>query len=148
MFSTASILISLLSGCGEKSPAAASSAAESGPKISMTVPDGGKPFVSQLIGSTTSDFAPTDSDGATFKYTRLQFRGDGTWAAEGYVEAMDEKMECAESGAWSVDDVSSKTVATITWTLGDTSCVGRDQGAETRAQVTVGSEGIEQALFR
>ena len=148
MTSTTFILISLLTACGEKSPAAATPAAESGPKISMSVPDGGKPFVTQLIGSTTTDFAPTDSDGAAFKYTRLQFRGDGTWAAEGYVEAMDEKMECAESGTWSVEDVSSKTVATINWTLGDTSCVGRDKGAETRAQVTVGSSGIQQALFR
>ena len=104
--------------------------------------------MSTLIGSTTSNFAPTDSDGASFEYTSLQFRGDGTWSAEGYVEAMDEKMECTESGTWSVEDASSKTVGTIAWTVGEASCVGRDQGATTRAQVTVGSNGIQSAMFR
>jgi hypothetical protein len=148
MITTALFFFSFLSACGEKNPAAVSPAADSGPKISMSVPDGGKAFVTQLIGSTTKNFAPTDSDGATFEYTKLQFTGDGTWTAEGYVEAMDEKMECTESGTWTIESVSSKTVATLVWTLGDTTCVGRDQGAETRAQVTVGSGGIETALFR
>ena len=48
--------------------------------------------------------------------------------AQGYVEAMDERMECAESGDWSVE-VNSKSVATIAWTVGETSCVGRDKAA-------------------
>lgn len=142
------IFASLLTGCGEKTSASVTPAAAAGPKISMALPDGTKAFVSTLIGSTTSNFAPTDSDGAAFEYTSLQFRGDGTWSAEGYVEAMDEKMECTESGTWSVEDASSKTVGTIAWTVGETSCVGRDQGATTRAQVTVGSNGIQSAMFR
>ena len=53
-----------------------------------------------------------------------------------------------ESGDWSVEEVSSKSVATIAWTVGETSCVGRDKGSSTRAQVTVGSSGISSALFR
>ncbi len=141
-------LISFLIACGEKNPAAVAPAAEGGPKISMDIPEGSKPFVTQLIGSTTTNFAPTDSDGANFEYTRLQFNGDGTWTADGYVEAMDEKMECEESGSWTIESVTSKTVATMAWTLNDTTCVGRDKGSETRAQVTIGSSGIETALFR
>ena len=138
----------LLTGCGEKSPARSAPAAEVGPAISMDLPAGTKGFVHTLIGSTTAGFSPTDSDGATFVYTRLQFRGDGSWAAEGYVEAMDEKMDCAESGSWSIEEASSNTVGTITWTTVDTSCVGREAGALIRAQLSLGDNGITDAQFR
>jgi hypothetical protein len=148
MLTTSILFFSMLAACGDKSAATPSPAAESGPKISMDVPEGGKAFVSALTGAVTKNFEPTDADGASFMYTELQFRADGTWAAQGYVEAMDERMECAESGTWSVEDVSSKTVATIAWTVSDTSCVGRDKGASTRAQVTAGASGISSALFR
>jgi hypothetical protein len=142
------LLATLLTGCGEKSPAATAAAAKTGSPVTMPLPSGTAGFVNTLIGSATSDFSPTDSDGATLAYTRLQFRGDGSWAAEGYVEAMDEKMDCAESGTWTAEDASSKTVGTIAWTVNDTSCVGRDQGIQTRAEVTVGTGGIESARFR
>ena len=139
---------SLLTGCGDKSAATPTAAADSGPKITMSVPDGGKAFVTTLTGSVTKNFEPTDADGASFMYTELQFRGDGTWMAQGYVEAMDERMECAESGMWSVEEVTSKTVATIAWTVDDTNCVGRDKGSSTRAQVPAGTSGISSAMFR
>ena len=142
------LFASLLTACGDKSAATPTAAAESSPKITMTVPEGGKAFVSTLTSAVTNNFEPTDADGASFMYTELQFRGDGTWMAQGYVEAMDERMECAESGTWSVEDVSSKTVATIAWTVGETNCVGRDNGSSTRAQVTVGASGISSAMFR
>jgi hypothetical protein len=148
MTHTLILLATFLTGCGEKTSAATAAAAEKGPPITMPLPSGTAGFVNTLIGSTTSDFSPTDSDGATFAYTRLQFRGDGSWAAEGYVEAMDEKMDCAESGTWTVEEASSKTVGTIAWIVNDTSCVGRDQGAQIRAEVTVGTGGIESAMFR
>ena len=142
------LFTTILTACGDKSAATPSAAADSGPKVTMAVPEGGKAFVSALTGAVTKNFEPTDADGASFMYTELRFRGDGTWMAQGYVEAMDERMECAESGDWSVEEVSSKSVATIAWTVGDTSCVGRDKGSSTRAQVTVGSSGISSALFR
>jgi len=116
--------------------------------MTMTIPDGTKPFATALVSSTTQDFSPSDSDGAVFKYTRLQFRGDGTWGAEGYVEAMDERMECSEAGTWLIAEAASASVGTIAWTVNETSCVGRENGTETRAQVTVGSGGIQSALFR
>lgn len=137
----------LIFGCGEKTPAATAPAA-AGPKLSMDIPDGAKPFAMALVGSVTTNFAPSDSDGAAFEYTKFQFRGDGTWAAEGYVEAMDERMECAESGSWVLAEASSSSVGTIAWTVNETSCVGREKGTETRAQVTLGGSGIQSALFR
>ncbi len=148
MLTSTLLFISTLTACGDKSAATPAAAAETGPKISMTIPEGAKAFASALIGSPTKDFAPTDADGAAFMYTSLQFRGDGTWVASGYVEAMDERMECAESGQWSIEESMSKTEGTIAWTVGETSCVGRDQGSSTRAQVTVGSSGISSAMFR
>ena len=78
---------SMLTACGDKSASTPAAAAESGPKITMAVPDGGKAFVSTLIGAVTKNFEPTDADGASFMYTELQFRGDGSWMAQGYVEA-------------------------------------------------------------
>lgn len=137
----------LITGCGEKTPAATAPVAV-GPKLSMDIPDGAKPFAMALIGSVTTNFSPSDSDGAAFEYTKFQFRGDGTWAAEGYVEAMDERMECAESGSWVLAEASSSSVGTIAWTVTETSCVGRENGTETRAQVTLGGSGISSALFR
>ncbi len=141
------LLASLLAGCGEKSPAAATSVPSS-IKLTMEIPEGAKDFASALVGSVTSGFNPTDSDGAIFEYTQLQFRGDGTWAANGFVEAMDERMECAEAGSWAIDSATDKTTGTITWAVGDTSCIGREKGTETRAQITLGSDGIQTAFFR
>lgn len=142
-----SVCALLVAGCGEKTPAA-TAAAPSGPSMTMSIPDGTKAFATALVSSTTKDFSPSDSDGAVFKYTSLQFRGDGTWRADGYVEAMDERMECSEAGTWILAEAESKSVGTIAWTVNETSCVGRDNGTETRAQVTVGSGGIQSALFR
>jgi len=143
-------LVSSLFACGEKSGSTAAPAAAAAAKISMDIPDDGasRGFAETLIGGVTANFAPTDADGAAFEYTSLQFRGDGSWHAEGYVEAMDERMECTESGTWSMTAADSKTVATVAWIVNDTTCVGRDQGTETRAQLTISTRGIESAMFR
>jgi predicted small lipoprotein YifL len=149
MRTTLSLFALTIAGCGEKTPVAASPApTAAAPSMSMDIPDGAKGFAAALVGSVTSNFAPSDSDGAKFEYTRLQFRGDGSWAAEGYVEAMDERMECSEAGTWVISDASSSSVGTISWTVAETSCVGRENGTETRAEVTVGGSGIQSALFR
>ena len=144
------IFATSLLACGEKSGTTSAPAAAAATNFTMELPDDGasRTFAETLVGGTTTNFAPTDSDGAAFEYTKLQFRPDGTWHAEGYVEAMDERMECTESGAWSMTAADSKTVATVSWTVKDTSCVGREAGTETRAQLTVSKTGIESAMFR
>lgn len=143
-------LLSTLFACGEKSASTSAPAAAAAPKLAMDIPDdaASRGFAETLIGGTTTNFAPTDADGAAFEYTKLQFRGDGTWHAEGYVEAMDERMECTESGTWSMNAADSKTVATVAWTVSETSCVGRENGTETRAQLTISKSGIDSAMFR
>ena len=136
--------------CGEKSSTTSSPEAAAATKFTMELPADAtsRGFAEMLVASTTSDFTPTDGDGAKFEYTSLQFRPDGTWFAEGYVEAMDERMECTESGTWSMTAADSKTVATVTWVVGDTNCVGRDNANESRAQLTISKSGIDSAMFR
>ena len=150
MFATVITLASLLA-CGEKTPAATgAAAAPATSQLSMAIPDGGKAkaFAMTMIGAPTQNFSPSDNDGATFEYTKLTFRGDGSWMAEGYVEAMDERMECVESGSWVIEDVENASTGLISWKVTNTDCVGRDNGTETRAKVTAGKAGIESALFR
>jgi len=150
MRTIAFVFASSLLACGEKSGTTSAPAAAAATKFTMELPDDGtsRGFAETLVAGNTKNFAPTDADGAAFEYTSFQFRPDGTWNADGYVEAMDERMECSESGAWSMTAADSKTVATVTWTVGETSCVGRDNGTETRAQLTVSKTGIESAMFR
>ena len=135
MSTLAFTLVTSLLACGEKSGTTSAPAAAAATKFTMDLPDdaASRSFAETLVGGVTSQFTPTDADGAVFEYTKLQFRPDGSWSAQGYVEAMDERMECAESGTWSMTAAESKTVATVSWSVSDTSCVGRDNGTETRA---------------
>lgn len=139
----------LLTACGEKAPPSTAAAAPSLP-TGMDIPADGnsKAFALALIANDTKNFSPSDAIGAKFEYTRLTFRSDLTWTAEGYVEAMDEHMDCTETGTWSMGAAESKTKAPITWVVSKTNCAGRDIGSETRALVTLGDSGIESAMFR
>lgn len=138
-----------LFACGEKTPPVAGGAAK-GLAAGADVPDdaNSKAFARALVAKDTSNFKPTDAQGAKFVYTQLSFRGDNTWVANGYVEAMDERMECAESGTWTMSTADTPTLATMNWQLVKTNCAGREAGEDTRVQVTLGNSGISQALFR
>jgi hypothetical protein len=95
-------------------------------------------FAEALLGLSIERFSPTDaSSGAKFLYTALSFSPDNTWQAAGYVEMMDEKMECTEGGSWSMDAAESGTVATMTWNIDQTDCVSREVGHSTRYRVTI-----------
>lgn len=147
---SALLLASLLFACGDKTAPNAAGAARGLPQ-GANVPDdaNSKAFALGLIANPTSNFSPTDALGAKFRYTSFEFRGDNTWVAVGYVEAMDEKMECAESGSWTMSPADSPTVATMEWALEKTNCAGRDlAGGSTRVEITLGGSGITQALFR
>ena len=141
---------STLLACGEKTATTSSPAAAAATAFTMDLPDdaNSRAFAETLVGGVTTQFTPTDADGAAFEYTKLLFRPDGTWVAEGYVEAMDERMDCAESGSWSMSAADSKTVATVSWNVSETSCVGRDNGTQSRAQLTISKSGVESAMFR
>jgi hypothetical protein len=46
---------------------------------------------------------------ARIVYTHLKFRDEGVWAATGYVEAQDEKMDCSETGTWTMEPATSQS---------------------------------------
>ncbi len=100
-------------------------------------------FVDALLSMEITRFSPIDSaSGAKFVYTALAFSPDNTWSAEGYVEVMDERMECAEGGTWSMEPAESATIATMTWTLGSTDCINQEVGAERRYRVILDGERL------
>ena len=113
------------------------------------IPDDGnsKKYAQKLLETEIKDFRPSDGAGAKFEYTTMRFAADNTWMAEGYVEIADERMECTEKGAWTMDAATSASEATVTWTLDDTDCPGRDAGGEIRAVLKLTKSGVE-ATFR
>lgn len=126
-------------------------AAPAGPDLSaMQVPDdkASRDFAEKLVAITIRDFRPSDGGGAKFEYTTLGFAPDNTWKAAGYIEIQDERMECTESGTWSMEPAESGKIATISWALVKTDCPGRDAGGDTRALVTLGKTGFESIKFR
>lgn len=128
-----------------------SSDAAAGPDLSaMNVPDDGnsRKFAEALIGVRIEGFRPSDSGGAKFEYNTLSFEADNSWNAAGYVEIMDERMECTESGTWSMEPAESAKTATVAWTVSKTDCPSRESGVELRAVMTLGKSGIEDLKFR
>ena len=114
--------------------------AEAAPDVTPDVPGdkNSEKFAASLVGLSIDRFSPTDSaSGAKFLYTSLNFNPDNTWEASGYVEMMDERMECTEGGTWTMDPAESATVATMTWTINQTDCVSRENGHATRYRVTI-----------
>ena len=105
-------------------------------------------FAKRLVGATFTNFQPTDGAGAKFVYETFGFAGDNSWSANGYVEIMDERMECTETGSWTMEAATAGDTATVTWVVATTDCAGREAGAETRAQLTVDKDGGIQAMFR
>lgn len=129
-----------LTACGEKeAPVAVAAAPEAG--AASSVPDDGasRKFASRLIDSEISNFRPSDAVGADFMYSSLDFQEGNRWVAQGFVDAGDERMECTESGTWSMDPAESATVAAMTWLLTATNCPSREVGAEARVKVNLES---------
>lgn len=118
--------------------------------VPTELPDGADSakFADKLMGLAIADFKPVDNVGATFVYSTMSFDAGNTWKARGYVEIADERMECSESGTWSMEPADSATVATVSWKVEKTDCAGREAGSNTRAQLTLGKDGIDEALFR
>ncbi len=133
----------------KKSPGEA--AAESAPaETALNVPSDGnsKKFAETLLGTTITGFRPSDSGGGKFEYNTLSFAADNTWKADGYVEIMDERMECTESGTWEMEPADSAKTATVAWTVTQTDCPSRETGTSLRAVLTLGKSGIEDLKFR
>ena len=133
----------------DKNKDKSASAEEAPASVDTQLPDDNtsKKFGDALMAAEITDFRPVDNVGAKFVYSTMSFDAGNTWRADGYVEIQDERMECVESGAWSIEPAESNTVATVSWTVDKTDCAGRDAGQATRAQVTIEKNGIS-ALFR
>ena len=113
---------------------------EAAPEVKPDVPDdkNSEKFAEALIGLSIDRFSPTDSaSGAKFLYTSLSFHADNSWSASGYVEMMDEKMECTEVGTWAMDPAESATTAAINLTINTTDCVSRESGHVSRYLATI-----------
>jgi hypothetical protein len=113
---------------------------QAAPEVKPDVPDdkASESFADALVELSIARFAPTDSaSGAKFLYTALNFNPDNTWRAEGYVEMMDEKMECTEVGTWSMDPAESASKAAINLTINTSDCVSREAGHVSRYLATI-----------
>ncbi len=144
-------LLLALIACGEKAPPsnAGTAAPESGSaKVAGAPGDASsQSFAGTLVGLDIKDFS-SGASGATFKYTSLKFGADGTFAAVGYVEIADERMDCQESGPWTMDPAESATVASLSWKIEKTNCAGRDAGTEYRAKVDLSDTSNPQFSMR
>ena len=136
------ILWVMLAGCAkDKEKSTTAAPAEAKPKVVAHVPEdaNSKAFAEKLQAMDIQDFKPSSSssEGGEIVYTHLKFRDEGVWAATGYVEAQDEKMDCSETGTWTMEPATSQSTATMTWKTTTTDCIGRDAGGEQRALVTL-----------
>ncbi len=140
--------------CGEKkTPASSGDAAEDTPaeatetETSSDLPQdkNSKAFAKALVDLEITRFSPTD-DGV-LKYELMSFQADATWSAQAAVEIADERMDCTEGGGWSLDPATSEDNATITWTVEETNCPGREAGDLQRALVDL-SGGSFNVAFR
>ncbi len=137
----------LLLGCGKKSTSPASAAdGGSSPTFTAEMPDteAARAYAAALVETAVTDFQPTGGGGGvTFEWDRLTFAPDGTWAADAHVEASFEEMPCRETGTWRMDSAASATVATLVWTVSETSCAAREAGEELRVQMELGGDAPE-----
>lgn len=145
-------LLFALVACGEKAPPsnAGSAPTESAPaKVAGAPGDAAsQSFARTLVGLNITNFSPSGASGATFKYNTLSFKADGTFSASGYVEIDDERMDCTETGPWTMDAAESATVAPVSWTIEKTNCAGRDAGAEVRALVDLSNPSDPRFSYR
>ena len=147
---THAILWMALAGCGDKEPTKTAAAAEAKPTPVMNVPDdaNSKAFAEKLASMDIQGFSPSSAAGGDIVYTHLKFRNEGVWAATGYVEAQDEKMDCSETGTWSMEPATSQSTATMTWKTSTTDCIGREPGGEQRVLVTLKDDNKIDADYR
>lgn len=151
MLPTALALATVLACGGKKAApeaAAAPTATETRGGLTGDYPSdaASQAFATSLIGLTIENFAAVDGVGAKVMMTSLRFAGDNTWGASGYVDAGEERMECAERGTWTMDPASSRTEATITWTVESTDCIGRESGTQVRALLTINGDDVAIAF--
>ena len=144
------VLAFALVACGEKEPTTTAAPAEAASTKSDKVPSdpSSEKFGEKLFKLEITSFRPIDGGGASLIYDRLTFAPDGTWTATGSVTAADEKMECVETGDWTMDPAEDDDTASMTWTINKTNCAGREVGTVQRVRMTLLKDGSFKVEFR
>lgn len=143
-----SLALTLLLGCGEKqAPVEAAPVAEAaGPEIPGDA--NSKKFAEKLLGLTITNWAPEDSGDVDFEYTNMSFAADNTWKAVAYVAIQDERVDCKETGHWTMDPAESANTAGMSWTIDKTTCPGREAGRELRLSLSILNDGAFKVKMR
>jgi hypothetical protein len=142
-----------LVGCGKKNAGPdAAGAVDTGDASAVTaqMPDGkdATSFAKKLIGTTITNWDPSDVTGASFKYNEMTFDESGHWTADATLKAGFEEIDCTESGSWVIDVVESANDATMTWNVQQTTCATREKGLVLRVQMLLPSAGQYKINFR
>ena len=147
------VLLSSLLACGGQKAAPVAAGAEAGSARAPASVKGDFPgdpasqaFLATLSAMELPSFSAVDGGGASVMMRSMRFKADNTWAGSGYTDFGEERMDCSESGTWTMEPASSATVATVSWKLEQTDCVGRTAGTENRAVFTIVGEDIEVAF--
>lgn len=140
-------------GCGKKKAPAANG--DGGPKSAITaatkIPDDNKSreFAERILKYPLRDFRPADGGDANFVWRTLTFAPDNSFLALSEVMFPNgESFTCEERGAWTMDAAEASSTASMKWTINKTTCTGRKDGVELRAQVSVSEGGDYKVVFR
>lgn len=142
------LFVLLACGGSKAPPADAGSSAAAGPSTNAPTDSNSQAFLKRLLALQLTDFRPNDAAGAKFAYTSFDFEAGNTWTGPAYVEMDDERMDCTESGTWTLEPADSEETATVGWVVTKTNCAGREPGQATRASVTINGSGEASFSYR
>lgn len=136
----------VLTGCGDKKPAANNGTASSGAAVTENtkVPDddNSRAFAEKLLSKDVVDFKPTDNNSdAAFIYKTVHFKANNSWEAAAKMYAQGEEIDCAERGTWEMDAATSSNSANVTLTVNYTNCPGRPANNIMRLNFTFDNGG-------
>lgn len=145
-----SVLLAL-TGCGDKKPAASTSAAsESLITAETNIPkdENSRAFAERLLKHDAQNFKPTDNNtGASFIYNTVSFKPNNNFQADATMVAQGEEIKCVERGTWEMEAADSASTATMMWRVNYTNCPGRPAENVLRLKVTI-EKGAYEIAFR
>ena len=131
----------LATGCGSKDGETTTAPAQAAVKPTTPGDANSDRFAMDLVGLSLSNIRPMSAGSARFVYDTLDFQPDNTWQGVGYIEIAGERMDCTESGTWSMEPAESSSVAVMIWTVQSTDCINQTEG-DRRYRVTISGGSI------
>lgn len=131
----------LAMGCGNKDGETTAAPVQAAVKPTTPGDANSDRFAMDLVGLTITNIRPMSAGSARFVYETLDFQPDNTWRGEGYIEIAGERMDCVESGSWSMEPAESNSVAVMIWNVGSTDCINQTEG-DRRYRVTISGGSI------